>query len=112
MRFAGKVGYVIVDETPDDSGIYKEAEIVERFYKGDVVRQSIRNQAGQNINDDINISNQFSILADPFAWANFSRITYVEWMGAKWKVTTVEPQRPRILLTVGGVYNGEQANPA
>lgn len=107
MRFAGKVGYVIIDENPDESGIYKEAEVIERFYKGDVIRNSIRNQAGQSINDDIVVNNQFSIMADPFAWLNFSHIKYVEWMGAKWKVTSAEPQRPRILLTVGGVYNGE-----
>lgn len=60
------------------------------------------------MNDDINVSNEISILADPYANQNFHAMRYVEFMGAKWKISGVEVQYPRLILSVGGVYNGEQ----
>ena len=57
------------------------------------------------LNDDVNISNEISIVADPFAYQNFHAMRYVEFMGAKWKISSVEVQYPRLILTVGGVYN-------
>ena len=58
-----------------------------------------------SINDNLNISNEFSIIADPFAYENFQNMRYIVFMGAKWKITSVEVQYPRLILTVGGVYN-------
>ena len=46
-----------------------------------------------------------SIIADPFAYQNFHAMRYIEWMGAKWKITKVNVQSPRLILSVGGVYN-------
>jgi hypothetical protein len=31
---------------------------------------------------------------------------YVEWMNARWKITSIDVKRPRVILTIGGVYNG------
>jgi hypothetical protein len=64
-------------------------------------------QAGENLNDNMNINNRISILADPFAYQNFHTIKYINWMGAKWKVGSVEVQSPRLILAIGGVYNGQ-----
>ena len=59
-------------------------------------------------NDDIRINHRISILADPFAMKHFHSIRYVEWMGVKWKVTSVDPTKyPRLTLTLGEQYNGE-----
>ena len=83
--------------------------ITEREYFGDVIRN--KNSWSTNSDstlDDLNISNQISIVADPFAYKNFHSMRYIEFMGAKWKITSVEVQRPRLILTVGGLYNGEQ----
>ena len=64
---------------------------------------------GSGLNDDLVLNNQLSIVADAYANQHFFAIRYVRWMGALWKITNVEVQRPRLLLTVGGVYNGPEA---
>ena len=101
-KFCGVIGYVITEET--EPGIYVE-EIVENQYYGDVIKNTRRLQEGTKVNDDITISNQVSIIADPFANNNFHAMRYVEFMGAKWKITNVEVQYPRLILTIGGLYN-------
>lgn len=83
--------------------------IVEDMYFGDLTRNTRRLQSTETLNDDINIANEISIVADPFANENFHAMRYVGFMGAKWKISNVEVQYPRLILTVGGVYN-EQAS--
>lgn len=102
MRYYGKVGYCSTVEVRP--GVWVEDQIVERPYYGDVLRFSRRYKGGDKVNDDLEISNQISILADPYAYEHFSEIRYIEWIGVKWKVPTVEVEYPRLKLTVGGVY--------
>jgi len=104
-RFCGKVGYLITEETRP--GIWED-NIVERTYRGDIVKNRSTWQSTESVNDDINISSDISILADAFAYQHFSEIKYVEFMGALWRVTSASPERPRITLTLGGLYNGQQ----
>lgn len=101
-KFFGKIGYMVTQSTVP--GIWSEV-ITEREYFGDLIRNTSRYQSSDDLNDDINISNEISILADPFAYENFHAMRYVEFMGAKWKISNVEVQYPRLILTVGGVYN-------
>ena len=101
-KFCGVIGYVITRET--EPGIYVE-EIVENEYYGDVIRNTRRLKEANKVNDDINVSNQFSIVADPFANNNFHAMRYIVFMGTKWKITDVEVQYPRLILSVGGLYN-------
>ena len=103
-KFYGVVGYSKTVEVKP--GIWQE-QIVEHFYYGDITRVTGGFQPSGRVNDDINISNAISIVADPFARENFQYMRYVELNGVKWKITNVEIQTPRLLLTVGGVYNGE-----
>lgn len=105
-KFYGKIGYAETVET--NAGVWQE-KITERSYFGDLVRNTRMTQSSGQLNDNINISNEISIVADPFANQNFHLMRYVEFMGAKWKITNVEVKYPRLILTVGGVYNGEQA---
>lgn len=102
-KFYGKVGYAESIET--SPGVWTE-QITERSYYGDVTRNIRRNESSEHLNDNINVSNQISIVADPFAYQNFHSIRYVEFMDAKWEVPTVEVQRPRLVMTLGGLYNG------
>lgn len=103
-KFYGAVGYAVTEEnTP---GVWDEC-IIERMYYGELIRNTRKLQSTEYLNDDINISNEISILADPFAYANFHSMRYVDFMGAKWKIISVEVQYPRLILTVGGVYNGK-----
>ena len=104
-RFCGKVGYI---ETVDKGhGVYAE-ESTERLYYGDVTRNASRWQSGVGLNDDLVSTNIISIVADPYAYEHFPYIKYVNWHGTNWKVSSIEEQRPRLLLTLGGVYNGEE----
>ena len=102
-KFYGVIGYAVTEET--EPGIYEE-RIMEKEHFGDVVRNTRRLSNAAKVNDDITISNQISIVADPFANNNFHSMRYVSFMGSKWKVTEVEVQYPRLILTLGGVYNG------
>lgn len=103
-KFFGKVGYSVTVETVP--GVWEEI-VEEREYFGDLVRNTSRRyEASNGLNDNITISNDISIVADAFAYENFTHIRYVEFMGAKWIVSNVEIQHPRLLLTMGGVYNG------
>ena len=102
-KFYGKTGFADTVETAP--GVWTE-QIVERNYFGDIIRNTRRLQSSDQLNDNINISNEFSIVADPYANNNFHSMRYIEFMGAKWKITNVEDRYPRLILTVGGVYNG------
>lgn len=103
-KFYGKIGYAVTEETAP--GVWQE-QITERTYFGDVIQNNRRLESADSTNDNIIISNRISILADPYAYQNFHAIRYVEFMGTLWKVTSVDAsQRPRLILTLGGVYNG------
>lgn len=102
-KWFGKIGYGETVETKP--GVWTE-QITEREYYGDLIRNSRRLQSvADKVNDDINISNQLSIVSDPYANENFHSMRYAEFMGSKWKITDVEVQYPRLTLTLGGVYN-------
>lgn len=102
-KFAGKVGYrTTVDQ---GNGVHKPT-ITERLYMGDVVRNSRRFDNAEKVNDNISVGNSISIVADPYALNHFFAIQYVEWAGARWIVSNVDVQSPRLILTLGDVYNG------
>ena len=103
-KFYGVIGYAETIEVRP--GVYEEV-ITERNYFGDLVRNSRRLQPTDQLNDDINVANEISIVADPFAEQNFHKMRYVEFMGAKWKISNVDVQHPRLILTLGGLYNGK-----
>lgn len=102
-KFYGVVAYAITEEVIP--GKWKE-RIVEKQYRGDIIRVSRRLQSADKVNDDIRINNEIRILADAFAYQNFQNIRYVVWMGTKWKVESVTVDRPRLVLEIGGEYNG------
>lgn len=103
-KWYGKIGYAD-GSVENEPGIWGES-ILERPYYGDTYRNTRLLQNSDGVNDNINIANQISIVADPYANQNFHAMRYVEFMGTKWKITNVEVQYPRLILTVGGQYNG------
>ena len=104
-KFFGKIGYGVSQETRP--GVWKDT-ITEREYFGDLTRNTRRLESASQVNDNINISNEISIVADPFAYENFHSMRYVIFMGTKWKISSVEVQYPRLILTIGGVYNEQE----
>lgn len=104
-RFHGVVGYGMTEQSPAGSGIWVD-EIVEQPYYGDVIRNTRKLEEGDHLNQDITVQNSISIVADQYAIEHFFLIKYVEWMGTRWTVSSVEVQSPRLLLRLGSVYNG------
>lgn len=102
-KFCGAIGFA--ESYINDSGVYVE-NIVERTYYGDVLKNSRQLQSADQLNDNIKVANRISVVADPYAENHFHSVRYVVFCGAKWKVTDVTVERPRLILTVGGVYNG------
>ena len=102
-KFYGTIGYVKTAET--EPGMWEEQEI-ERQYSGELVKNTRRLESSGGVNDNINISNEVSIVADPYAYENFHAMRYIKFMGAKWKINNIEVRYPRLILTIGGVYNG------
>ena len=107
-RYFGNVGYVESVETAPS--VFTE-RATERPYYGDEITVNRRLTKGEGPNDNVEIGNQFSILADAYAYDHFFAIRYITWMGQRWKVTKATVQRPRILLDVGGLWNGKTPNP-
>jgi hypothetical protein len=106
-RFAGLVGFAGA-QVENPPGVWKET-LVERSYFGDVIRNSRGLQEAQKVNLDLTVGNSISIVADAYANENFHAIRYVAWMGSFWVVSNVEVERPRLVLRLGGVYNGPTA---
>jgi hypothetical protein len=104
-RFYGVVGYAETLETPINSGVWID-NIVENPYFGDVIRNTRKLESGDTLNEDITVGNSISIVADEYAIKHFFKIKYVQWEGALWTVTNVEVKRPRLILSLGSVYNG------
>lgn len=101
-KYCGNIGFTVPTEIYPDCW---DDRIIERTYFGDVIRNISRWQQTNSINDDITLNNQISILADPYANENFAAMRYATFNGTKWKVLTVEIQYPRLILTLGGVWN-------
>lgn len=103
MKWHGLIGYApeVVEVEP---GIWEE-QIVEKPYYGDIIRNFRKLQTSDKINDDINISNQISIVADPYAIDHIFSMRWIEFSGAKWKITDVDVQYPRLILSIGGLWN-------
>lgn len=105
-RFCGEVGFSFGSEeiTP---GIYAP-KIVKRVYRGDTIRSARNWESSGRANDNLTIGNRISILADDYAFKHFGAMRYVKLYDILWQVKSVEIQRPRIILTLGGVYTNEQ----
>lgn len=104
-KFYGEIGFAQMTETAP--GVWEE-KLIKRPYYGDVTRNIRRLENSNSVNDDVTVNNVISIVCDAYANENFHAIRCVDFMGAAWKITSVEVQYPRLILTVGGVYNGEE----
>lgn len=101
-KFHGVIGFILTAETAP--GVFTEVA-TERSYFGDILRNTIRFDNGEKVNDNLNVSNKISIIANQFLYENLPAMKYVKWMGSSWKITTFDIERPRLILTIGGVYN-------
>lgn len=104
-KFAGSVGYVTEQETPLKSGVWLPTANIRRM-QGDVLRTASTFQGTDKVNRDVTLQHRISLVGDAYAFEHFYEIRWVEYMGTKWEVTLMEVQRPRIIVTLGGIWNG------
>ena len=102
-KYSGLVGYVTQEETVP--GIWSPDENP-KMMRGDIIRQTLSNQDNGKVNNDITLNHRVSLLGDAYAFSSYYAIKWIEIDGRKWEVTSVEVQRPRIIVTVGGLWNG------
>ncbi len=102
-KFCGTIGYSKTEETSPDvwTEVIKEISNV----KGNVLKFSNRWEKGNGVNDDISISNKISIIADSFLLENIQTMRYVTWMGVKWKISDISVEYPRLIISLGGIFN-------
>lgn len=103
-RYHDKIGFGQQGEVVD--GVWADATVTERSYKGDILSATKFADKGDQVNDGIRVSNRLSLVLDAFASENFMHIRYAYWAGTAWSVVSAEIERPRLILTLGGVYNG------
>lgn len=102
-KFFGMIGFANTEET--SPGVW--GGVVERPYYGDVLSRGMNAMSTEQVNKDISITNRISIIADPYAYENFSAMRYVKFMNTAWSINSVDVQYPRLILNIGGIYNGE-----
>jgi hypothetical protein len=102
-KFYGEIGYGESVETAP--GVWEDV-VTEYSYYGDVLRNTRQLSTGETISSSITTNNSISIVADAYANEHFFAIRYIKWAGTLWTVTDVEVKSPRLILRMGGVYNG------
>lgn len=102
-RFHGEIGFGESVETKP--GVWENI-ITERNYYGDVLQNTRKLEQSELLNNDLTVSNSISIMSDVYANEHISAIQYVKWAGTRWTVVNVEIQSPRLILRMGGVFNG------
>lgn len=107
-KFFGPVGFVESQETEEGSSIWEDVA-VEKNYRGEVTKNTKRWDTGEHLNKNLSISNTISIVADPYVSNHLYAIKYIKWLGSYWEITSVDVQYPRLVLTLGGLYNGPVA---
>lgn len=101
-KYYGIIGF---SETKESTpGVWTEV-ITEKNYFGDVVKDARRYSPSESVNDNVLVNNRISIISDMYAYQNFSYIKYIVYMGVKWSITNIEITRPRLILTLGDMYN-------
>lgn len=105
MKYSGKIGFVNTYEK--EVGVSIEGPPIERQYYGDILRNRKNLRTDGEINNNILIDNQFSIIGDSFAYSSIGKMKYLTYGGAKWMITSVEYQHPRLIISIGGMYHDQ-----
>lgn len=105
-KYSGKIGYTHEEET--SPGVWSAIETI-REVRGDILRTASTFQGGEVVNKDRTLQNRISVIADAYLMMNFFEISWVEYAGTRWEVTLIDVVRPRIILTLGGIWHASTA---
>lgn len=102
-KWSGAIGYALASEIKP--GVW-DYIVNERHHVGDLIRNIRRSEGGEKVIDELRLNNSVSVVADAYAVDHFFEMRYITIMGTRWTITTVEVNAPRLVLQIGGVYNG------
>ena len=106
-KFYGVIGYSTTEETA--KGVWTDV-IIERTYTGDVLKNLRQWRDNGNVNPDDIISDTISIIADGFILENPYSMKYVKWRGETLAIVSVVVERPRVIIAIGGLFNGNTSS--
>ena len=106
-RYYGAIGFAESKETAP--GVMQDV-ITERYYRGDVSRNQVRWSQEEQVNETMRVDNTVSVIADPYFESHIQNMRYITWLGQKWKISSIQVERPRITLQIGSEYHDQQAN--
>lgn len=107
-KFSGKIGYSETAETAPD--VWKQ-QVIERPAFGDVLRNTRGLEFDDKVNPDFSVANRLSIVADEYANGHVFAMKYVWWRGARWVISDVTVEPPRLILRLGELYDGPTPSP-
>lgn len=107
-KFHGNIGF---EEQYEKTPGNWTSRTVEKEYFGEVVSLFYNTRNGsETTNDELTVNKRISVVANDYAFKNFQFMKYIVYMGVKWHITSVEPQYPRLIISMGGVYNAKSPN--
>lgn len=104
-RFSGKIGFATTSESVSEPSVYEET-ITERKYTGFILTEYNNHNDKTTINTDVRLNMRFSIIMDPYTAQNINNLRYIEYMGTKWKISSVEVKLPGLIISIGDMWNG------
>ena len=102
MKYYGALGFI--EQVESSPGVWEE-RVVERNYYGDLTRNIGHTQPAEQVNDNLKLNNQLSVVLDPYALQNFVNLRYITFMNSKWEASAVDVQYPRLIISFGGLYH-------
>lgn len=107
LKFYGRVGFAA--QTVEVRPGVMEDVVKERMLFGDVLLPGRSFSTSDKIIPDSSVTNRISLVADEYTNENFFDLRFIEYKGVLWTITRIEEKRPRLIVSLGEVYNGPVA---
>ena len=102
-KFRGSIG---TNRGPEETspGIFEP--IIEEFEVTGEIRNIGARWPRHEQGDSVSARHVLSIVTPESSIIDFTEVVYVIWQTRKWSVVSIEYKRPRVELSLGGLYNG------
>ena len=104
-KWYGRIGFST--DSDQGFGIFEKTSEARPYY-GDIIHSRPGWTAvSDSTNEKMTVNSRISVVADDFALQNTYRMTWIEYLGTKWYISSVELAFPRIIVDIGNVYTEE-----
>jgi hypothetical protein len=70
------------------------------------MRQERLNWPQAGMREGLSARHVLSVITPEDSDIDFTEAVYISWQGRKWSVTSIQYKRPRVELSLGGIYSG------